>query len=177
MNFFGRPGGPARLVLSVVSVGVLGVFAFVIFNLNHRLDNQQHANATSLTGSTELVSVNDKLTNQLAQLTQLTHTAQTALGATSALGPLLTKLDQAIAPAAGALATSTSNTETTNDQLTNIQNILGEIQNTVVPLVSSAATFGDQGKQLLTTVRALVNDLQGSVSAAQTINRMLPLPG
>ena len=37
--------------------------------------------------------------------------------------------------------------------------------------------FGDQGKQLLSTVHGLVADLEGSVAAAKTINQMLPLPG
>ncbi len=41
----------------------------------------------------------------------------------------------------------------TNDQLTNIQSILGEVQNTVLPLVSSAEAFGEQGNQLLVIVQ------------------------
>lgn len=177
MTFFGRRGGPARMVLSLVAVGVLGLLAFVVFNLNTRLDNQQRANTTTIDASQGIVEVNDKLTVQLQQLTNLTHTARTALDATSALGPLLTKLDEAITPAAAMLATSTSGAQMTNDQLTNIQSILGQVQNTVVPLVSSAQAFGDQGKQLLVTVQGLVTDLQVSVASAKTINQMLPLPG
>ncbi len=65
----------------------------------------------------------------------------------------------------------------TNEQLGNIQSILGEVQNTVVPLVTSAQTFGDQGTQLLSVVQALVADLRSSVTSVQTINQMLPLPG
>ncbi|ROZ52956.1 hypothetical protein EEB12_29505 [Rhodococcus sp. WS1] len=177
MIFFGRRGGPARMVLSIVAVGVLGLLAFVVFNLNTRLDNQQRANRTSITASQGIVDVNDRLTKQLQQLTELTHTAQTALDATSALGPLLTKLDEAITPAAGMLANSTDGAQFTNEQLTTIQGILDEVQNTVLPLVNSAQAFGDQGRQLLVIVRGLVGDLQGSVTAAQTINQMLPLPG
>ncbi len=108
MIFFGRRGGPARMVLAIVAVGVLGLLTFVVFNLNTRLDNQQRANVTSIAASQDIVDVNDKVTGQLRQLTELTHTAQTALDATSALGPLLTKLDEAIAPAAAMLASSTS---------------------------------------------------------------------
>ncbi|MFC0454073.1 hypothetical protein [Rhodococcus jostii] len=177
MIFFGRRGGPARLVLSIVAVGVLGLLAFVVFNLNTRLDNQQRANETSISASQGIVDVNDRLTNQLHQLTELTRTAQTALDATSALGPLLTKLDEAITPVAQMLASSTDVAQLTNEQLANIQGILGEVQNTVLPLVSSAEAFGDQGRQLLAIVQGLVSDLQGSVAAAQTINQMLPLPG
>lgn len=177
MIFFGRPGGPARMVLSIVAVGVLGLLAFVVFNLNTRLDNQQRANETSITASQAIVDVNDRLTTRLLQLTELTHTAQTALDATSALGPLLVELDEAISPAAQMLASSTDGAQLTNQQLTNIQGILGEVQNTVLPLVDSARVFGDQGRQLLAVVQGLVSDLQGSVAAAQTINQMLPLPG
>ena len=177
MIFFGRRGGPARLVLSVVAVGVLGLLAFVVFNLNTRLDNQQRANETSITASSAIVDVNDRLTNQLQQLTELTHTAQNALDSTAALGPLLVKLDEAISPAAQMLASNTEGAQLTNEQLTNIQGILGEVQNTVLPLVESARAFGDQGQQLLAVVQGLVSDLQGSVAAAQTINQMLPLPG
>ena len=177
MILFGRPGGPARMVLAIVSVGVLGLLAFVVFNLNTRLDNQQRANTTSIGTSQAIVDVNDKLTNQLSQLTQLTHTAKTALDATSALGPLLTKLDEAIAPAAAMLGKGTAGAQMTNDQLSNIQSILGQVQNTVVPLVSSAQAFGDQGKDLLAAVQGLVADLQTSVASAKTINLMLPLPG
>nr|BAF48512.1 hypothetical protein [Rhodococcus erythropolis] len=177
MTFFGRPGGPARMVLSIVAVAVLSVFAFVIFNLNTRLENQQRANETSVVGSQNIVAINDKLTNQLQQLTELTHTARNALDATAALGPLLTKLDEAITPAAAMLASNSAGAQMTNDQLTNIQSILGQVQDTIVPLVSSADSFGDQGKQLLATVQSLVSDLQISVASVQTINQMLPLPG
>ncbi|GAF48649.1 MULTISPECIES: hypothetical protein [Rhodococcus] len=177
MIFFGRRGGPSRMVLSIVAVGVLGLLAFVVFNLNTRLDNQQRANETSITASQGIVDVNDRLTGQLQQLTELTHTAQTALDATIALGPLLTALDEAITPAAQMLASSTDGAQLTNEQLTNIQGILGEVQNTVLPLVASAEAFGDQGRQLLAIVEGLVSDLHGSVAAAQTINQMLPLPG
>lgn len=177
MIFFGRRGGPARMVLSIAAVGVLGLLTFVVFNLNTRLGNQQRANETSIAASAAIVDINDRLTTQLQQLTELTHTAQTALDATAALGPLLVELDEAISPAAQMLAGSTDGAQLTNQQLTNIQSILGDVQNTVVPLVESAQAFGDQGRQLLTIVQGLVSDLQGSVAAAQTINQMLPLPG
>ncbi|MGW5518140.1 hypothetical protein [Nocardia africana] len=165
------------MVLSIAAVCVLGLLAFVVFNLNTRLDNQQRANNTSIHASQSIVEVNDKLTNQLQQLTQLTHTARNALDATSTLGLLLTKLDAAIAPAAAMLATGTSGAQMSNNQLADIQSILGQVQNTVVPLVSSAQAFGDQGKQLLAIVQGLVADLQTSVASAKTINQMLPLPG
>ncbi|ABG99977.1 conserved hypothetical protein (plasmid) [Rhodococcus jostii RHA1] len=177
MIFFGRRGGPARMVLSIVAVGVLSLLAFVVFNMNVRLDNQRRVNETSIEVSQGIVDVNDRLTSRLQQLTELTHTAQTALDATTALGPILTKLDEALTPAAQMLASTTDGAELTNDQLVNIQGILGEVQNTVLPLVVSAEAFGDQGRQLLVIVQGLVSDLRGSVAAAQTINQMLPLPG
>lgn len=177
MTFFGRPGGPARFVLSIVAAGVLGLLTFVIINLNTRLDNQQRVNETSIGASQNIVNVNDKVTNQLHELTALTHTAQTALNSTAALGPLLTKLHDAITPAAQQLGTSTAGAQRTNAQLANIQSVLGEVQSTVTPLVASAQAFGDQGNQLLAVVEGLVKDLQVSVASAQTINQMLPLPG
>ncbi|WP_405163020.1 hypothetical protein OG203_43320 [Nocardia sp. NBC_01499] len=177
MIFFGRPGGPARLVLSIVAVGVLGVLIFVVTTLNTRLDHQQRVNQISVTASGSIVDVNDKLTSQLHQLTELTHTAQSALDATTALGPLLTRLHDAITPAARQLGSSADGARRTDAQLTDINGILGEVQNTIVPLVASAGTFGDQGKQLLAVLQGLVGDLQASVAAAHTINRMLPLPG
>lgn len=177
MIFFGRRGGPARLVFALAALGVLAVLSVVIFNLNTRLDNQQRANEASIIASADIVEINDTLTGQLAQLTELTVTARSALDATAGLGPLLTDLDAAISPAAAMLSSSTSGAELTNEQLTTISGILGQIQNTVVPLVDSADQFGEQGRTLLALVQGLVDDLQGSVAAAQTINQMLPLPG
>lgn len=177
MNFFGRPGGPARPAPSIMAVGVLGLLIFVVANLNTRLDNQQRVNETSIVASQRIADINDKLTNQLQQLTELTHTAQHALDATTALGPLLTRLHDAVTPATQQLGSSAEGAQYTNAQLTGIHGILGEVQNVIVPLVSSADVFGDQGEQLLAILQGLVGDLQAAVTAAQTINRMLPLPG
>ena len=62
MTFFGRQGGPMRLVLSLVAVMLLAVLSFVIFNLNTRLDNQHQANVESIHRSGQIVTVNDQLT-------------------------------------------------------------------------------------------------------------------
>lgn len=177
MILFGKPGGPARLAFALVAVGVLGLLSFVVFTLNGRLDNQQQANLTSIAASQGIVDVNDRLTNQLARLTEITHTARTALDATAALNPLLVQLDDAIRPAADMLASSTSGAQVTNEQLTSIQTVMGDVQDAVIPLVSSAEAFGGQGADLLAVVQGLVDDLAGSVEAAKTINQMLPLPG
>lgn len=177
MILFGRPAGPARMVLAVVAVGVLGLLSFVVFNLNNRLDNQQAANVTSIGASQGVVDINDSLTTQLAQLTSVTHTAQEALDATAALEPLLIQLDEAITPAAAMLSSSTDGAVVTNDQLNNIAGILDKVDQAVVPLVASAEAFGGQGGELLVIVQSLVADLAGSVDAAFTINQMLPLPG
>lgn len=177
MIFFGRRGGPTRMVLAIGAVGFLGLLAFVVFNMNLRLDNQQRVNETSIGVSQGIVDVNDRLTKRLQQLTELTHTAQSALEATEALGPLLTRLDEALTPAAQTLSRTTDGAQLTNQQLTSVQSILGEVENTVLPLVASADAFGNQGQELLDIVRGLVDDLRGSVSSAQTINQMLPLPG
>ncbi|KLL95925.1 hypothetical protein SAMN04490240_0734 [Rhodococcus pyridinivorans] len=177
MTFFGRPGGPARMVLAIAAVGVLGLLTFVIFNLNTRLDNQQDVNLTSVAVSEDIVAVNDKLTGELQQLTELTNTARQALDATAALEPLLIRLDEAIGPAAHMLAQSTDGAQVTNEQLVTIQSILGEVQGTVLPLVESARAFGGQGTELLDIVQGLVADLRSSVESVHTINQMLPLPG
>ncbi len=177
VNFFGRRGGPVRLALAIVTVGVLGLLSFVIFTLNGRLDNQQRANLASVDASQGIVDVNDRLTLQLQRLTGVTDTARSALDATAALHPLLVKLDDAIRPAADMLASSTDGAQVTNAQLTSIQGIMNQVQDAVIPLVSSAEAFGGQGAQLLEIVQGLVGDLAGSVEAAKTINQMLPLPG
>jgi uncharacterized phage infection (PIP) family protein YhgE len=165
------------MVLALVAVCALGWLSVVIVNVNTRLDDQQRVNETSIATSQGIVDVNDRLTLQLQELTALTTTAQSALDATDALNPLLAKLQEALAPAAQLLSSATGGAELTNEQLTNIQAILGQVQDSVLPLVDSAAAFGDQGTQLLTTVQDLVNDLEQSVAAAKTINQMLPLPG
>ncbi|OPX15000.1 hypothetical protein [Gordonia sp. i37] len=177
MTFFGRAGGPARMVWAVVLLAVLLLLSFVVFTLNGRLDNQQRANLTTVGASGRIDEVNDKVTKELAQLTDLTHTAQTALDATRKLGPLLTDLNSAIGEAAGLLDSSTGGAELTNEQLTTIQGLMVKVKKTVTPLVASAGAFGDQGDQLLTTAKGLVADLRSAVASARTINQMLPLPG
>lgn len=177
MTFFGRRGGPVRLVWAVAMLAVLLLLSFVIFTLNGRLDAQQRANLTTVGASGRIVDVNDGVTKQLAQLTDLTKTAQTALDSTRALQPLLADLDTAIGNAAGLLTTSTQGAQITNDQLATISGLLVRVQDAVTPLVNSAGKFGDQGKQLLTTAEGLVSDLNSAVDSARTINQMLPLPG
>lgn len=177
MTFFGRVGGPARLVWAVIMLCVLLLLSFVVFTLNGRLDKQQQANLTSVAASGRIDGVNDKVTMQLAQLTDLTHTAQHALDATTKLGPLLTELNAAIGDAAGLLNSSTGGAKLTNDQLTTIEGLMTKVRQTVTPLVSSAAEFGNQGDQLLSTAKGLVADLRSAVASARTINQMLPLPG
>ena len=177
MTFFGRQGGPMRLVLSLVAVMLLAVLSFVIFNLNTRLENQHQANVESIHRSGQIVTVNDQLTGQLQDLTTLTADAQKALDATAALHPVLERLGEAIAPAARLLQSNTEGAQLTNDQLTAIRTVLIEVQTKVEALRTSAQAFGKQGTQLLDLVSGLVTDLKSSVSSAQTINQMLPLPG
>lgn len=177
MTFFGRPGGPARMVLAVIGVGVLALLSFVVFNLNHRLDHQQAANLDTLSASHDIVNVNDLLTRRLAELTRLTATAQAALGETAALGPLLTSLREAIAPAAATVGAATDGAMTSTAKLDTMNAILAAIKEKILPLVRSADAFGGQGRQLLAIVDGLVEDLRGAVAAAVTINDSLPLPG
>ena len=177
MTFFGRRGGPMRLVLASVAVVMLAVLSFVTFNLNTRLDNQHQANLESIQRSEQIVTVNDELTRQLQDLTALTEDAQKALDATAALGPVLARLGEAIEPAARLLTSNTAGAQLTNDQLNAIKTVLIEVQTKVEALKASAQVFGKQGTQLLDLVSGLVTDLKSSVSSAQTINQMLPLPG
>ncbi|AZG46815.1 hypothetical protein [Gordonia insulae] len=177
MTFFGKQGGPVRMVLALAAVTMLALLSFVIFNLNTRLDNQHQANLDSIQRSEQIVTVNDQLTGQLADLTALTADAQKALDATAALGPVLAKLGDAIAPAAELLTTNTAGAQLTNEQLGAIASALSQVHGKVQALQASAQEFGNQGDQLLQLVAGLVTDLQSSVSSAQTINQMLPLPG
>ncbi|MCQ4118313.1 hypothetical protein [Rhodococcus tibetensis] len=177
MVFFGRPGGPARTVLALVAVGVLGLLSVVIFNLNRSLENQQRVNATSVGVSESFLDVNDQLTAELGELTQLTGTAESALDSIRALGPLLARLDHAITPVAASLSSTAQGAQITNEQLAAIAQILGEVHNVILPLVDSAQAFGQQGEDLLAVIEGLIADLQTAVESAATINQMLPLPG
>ncbi|MEU2007169.1 hypothetical protein ACH47B_38595 [Rhodococcus sp. NPDC019627] len=177
MVFFGRPGGPARTVLALIAVAVLGLFSIVIFNLNRSLDSQQRVNASSVGISASFLDVNDQLTAELGELTQLTGTAESALQSIRALGPLLAELHHAITPVAGSLSSTARGAQITNEQLAVIAHILGEVHNVILPLVDSAQAFGQQGEDLLAVIEGLITDLQSAVESAATINQMLPLPG
>ncbi|MCG7631453.1 MULTISPECIES: hypothetical protein [Gordonia] len=177
MTFFGRRGGPMRMVLAFIAVIMLAVLCFVIVNLNTRLDKQHQANLESIHRSEQIVTVNDELTQQLQSLTSLTADAQSALDATAGLGPVLARLGEAIKPVARLLTSNTAGAQLTNDQLNAIRIILIEVQTKVEALKISAKAFGNQSTQLLDLVSGLVTDLESSVSSAQTINQMLPLPG
>ncbi|WCT06037.1 hypothetical protein [Rhodococcus qingshengii] len=177
MTFFGRRGGPVRMVLALIVVGLLATLSFVIFNLNARLDNQYRANVESIDRSARIVEVNDQLTLQLQQLTSLTSNAQKAVDATAALSAPLRALGEAIGPAADLLADNTDGAQLTADQLSAIKTELDQVQQQVNILRTSAQTFGQQGTQLLSLISGLIEDLKSSVSSAQTINQMLPLPG
>ncbi|UGT67750.1 hypothetical protein LTT66_31905 [Nocardia gipuzkoensis] len=156
---------------------MLSVLLFVLFSLNHRLDNQYSANRQTLHNSVTVVQVNDRLTSQLKQLTDITAAAKGALQATAALTPVLDELEAAIKPAADLLSSAASNTQLSNEQLTSISSVLVQVRDTVVPLAAATQHFGDLGKQLLNTVQTLVSDLENAVTSARTINQMLPLPG
>jgi len=175
--FFGRPAGLARLVISVLAVVVIGLLTFVVANLNSKLDTQERTDRATLQATGQVVDVNDRLTQRLAQLTTVTNAANGALNETKALGPLLVKLRAALKPAAAMVSSSTANVQVTHAQLATIQGVLNAIRNKVVPLVSSASALGGQGRQLLGVVRGLVSDLQAAVAAAYTINQSIPLPG
>jgi hypothetical protein len=175
--FFGRPHGVVRMILAIAGVGVLALLSFVVFNLNGRLDNQQQANEQTLVASQALVNVNNDVTDRLAQLTALTGSAGQAVQETEGLAPLLVKLRQTIAPAAALVHSGSSGGQVSNAQLTAIEGVLEEVRGTVVPLVSSARAFGQQGQQLVGIVQGLVSDLQTAVQDAKQINHALPLPG
>jgi hypothetical protein len=175
--FFGRPYGVVRMILALAGVGVLALLTFVVLNLNNRLDNQQRANLQTLAASQALVSVNNDVTDRLAQLTALTSNAGQAVHETQSLAPLLVTLREVIAPAAAMIHTGSVGGQVSNAQLTAIEGTLAEVRGTVVPLVSSARAFGGQGQQLVGIVQGLVSDLRAAVSDAETINRALPLPG
>lgn len=173
----GRPGGPARLAFSAVAVAVIGVLIFVTFNLNTRLDHQQQANVHSIDGSSDIVKVNDDLTVRLSELTKVTETARQALTATSALDPVLVRLEDAIRGAARLMTTTADHTALTNQQLGVISALLIDVREIVVPLTASTNQFGNQAKDLLTSVQGLVTSLEGSVESARRINQVLPVPG
>lgn len=175
--FFGRPHGVVRMILAIAGVGVLALLSFVVFNLNNRLDNQQRANEQTLAASQALVNVNNDVTERLAQLTALTGSAGQAVRETQGLAPLLVKLREAIAPAAAMVHAGSTGGQTSQAQLTAIEGTLSEVRGTVVPLVTSARAFGEQGQQLVGIVQGLVSDLQTAVHDAKTINQALPLPG
>lgn len=173
----GRRSGPVKLLLGVVGCAVLALLVVTVFRLNDRLDAQEGVNQQTLGASGSLVDVNDRVTRRLAQLTALTGTADKALQETRALEPRLRDLQAAIRPAADAIATGRAGGETSEQDLTRIRSILVSLQQQVLPIVPSAAAFGDQGKDLLGILRGLNDDLARSVEAARRINDALPLPG
>ncbi|MEB3371356.1 hypothetical protein [Saccharopolyspora mangrovi] len=173
--FFGPRHGPARMILSLIGVAVLGLLSFVVFNLNARLDAQERANQQSLAASRAIVEVNDKLTLRLAQLDKLADSVELAVDETESLTPLLIQLRDAIGPAAAAVSDGTAGAEQSNDKLATIKGVLEQVRGRVVPLVGSAEEFGDQGKQLVAILRGLVTDLEAAVAAAERINDSLPL--
>ena len=175
-SFLGRRGGPARAVLALVMMGVLGTLAFVFVNLNMRLDAQKAANDVTVERTSVIVDVNDRVSMRLQALSDLTDKAQLALEETEGLQPSLEALSAAIGPAAATLDTATTTTVTTNDQLTTINEILVAVRDGVVPLADSAKAFGAQGNSLVDVLRLLNQDLRRAVSSARRIDNGIPLP-
>lgn len=174
---FGKPGGPARVTFAIAAIACLAVLIYVVFNLNGRLDKQQSANLSSVENSSEIVGVNDELTNRLGELTRVTETAKQALAATADLEPVLMKLDEAIGGAAALLGSTTDRTEATADQLKDIATLLIKVRDIVVPLSDKTGDFGDQATRLSASIQELVANLNRAVASAKRINDVLPVPG
>ena len=175
-NFIGRPGGPGRMVLSMVVLGVLGTLAFVFVNLNARLDAQKAANDATLARTSDIVDVNERVTTRLSQLTDLTEKSHQALDDTRALEPRLQDLASAITPATRSLSSTTNQTGGTKTQLVTIQQVLNAVRDGVIPLTTSAEAFGDQGAALLPVLQSLNSDLRSAVASARRIDEAIPLP-
>ncbi|HEY4005793.1 MAG TPA: hypothetical protein VGM60_11495 [Pseudonocardia sp.] len=174
---FGRRSGPVKAVLAAVALVVLAVLIVTFARLDKNLAAQAAINDESLRNSDAVVAVTDRLTARLAQLTQLTGTEQQALDETRALQPLLVQLRDATRPAADSIAVGRAGGETSHADLGRIQLIVVRLRQRVLPLVPSAAAFGDQGKELLTILQGVNDDLGRSIDAAKRINAALPLPG
>jgi hypothetical protein len=174
---FGRRSGPVKAVLAAVALVVLSVLIVTFARLGQNLAAQAAINQESQRNAEAAVAVTDRLTTRLAQLTRLTDTAQLALDDTRALQPLLVQLRDATRPAADSIAVARAGGETTHTDLRRIQQIVVQLRHQVLPLVPSAAAFGDQGTQLLDILQGVNDDLETSIDAAQRINNALPLPG
>jgi small-conductance mechanosensitive channel len=174
---FGRRSGPIKAVLAAVTLTVQLVLIVTFARLGHNLAEQAAINQESQRNAEAAVAVTDRLTTRLAQLTRLTDTAQLALEDTRALKPLLVQLHDATRPAADSIAVGRAGGEMSRADLRRIQQIVVALRQRVLPLVPSAAAFGDQGTQLLTMLQGVNDDLARSIDAAQRINNALPLPG
>lgn len=174
---FGRRSGPVKAVLAAVALLVLVVLDVTFARLGNNLAAQAAVNQESQRNAEVAVAVTDQLTDRLAQLTRLTDTAQLALEDTRALQPLLVALRDATRPAADSIAVARAGGETTHADLRRIQQIVVQLRGQVLPLVPSAAAFGNQGTQLLTILQGVNDDLGRSIDAARRINNALPLPG
>jgi hypothetical protein len=155
---------------------ILLLLTVTMARLNQKLAVQIQVDDVTLRGADTMVAVTDRLTLRLAQLTRLTGTADHALAETQALQPLLLQLQQAIGPAARAIATGRAGGESSRADLSRIRTIVDQLQRAVLPLVPSARAFGDQGKQLLTILRGVNDDLDRSVEDARRINDAIPIP-
>jgi uncharacterized protein YgbK (DUF1537 family) len=174
---FGGRSGPVKAVLAAVALVALSVLTVTFARLGHNLAVQAAINQESQRNAETAVAVTDRLTARLAQLTQLTDTAQLALEDTRALEPLLVQLHDATRPAANSIAVGRAGGETSHTDLRRIQQIVVQLRQRVLPLVPSAAAFGDQGTELLTILRGVNDDLELSINSARRINSALPLPG
>lgn len=174
---FGRRSGPVKAVLAAVALVVLLVLIVTFARLGQNLAAQAAINQESRRQAEAAVVVTDRLTARLAQLTRLTDTAQLALDDTRALQPLLVELRDATRPAAGSIAVARAGGQAGYTDLRRIQGIVVQLRERVLPLVPSAAKFGDQGEQLLAILEGINDDLALSIATARRINDALPLPG
>ncbi len=174
---FGMRSGPLKAVLAAVTLMVLLVLIVTFARLGQNLAAQAAINQESQRHAEAAVAVTDRLTARLAQLTRLTDTAQLALDDTRALKPLLVQLHDVTRPAADSIAVGRAGGEKSQADLRRIQQIAVQLRQRVLPLVPSAAAFGDQGRELLTILQGINDDLDRSITAAQRVNNAIPLPG
>lgn len=173
---FGRPGGPARLVLGVLVLVTLLGLTVTVARLDLRLGTLVALNQESLDGARRVAAADDRLTSRLHQLTGLADDAHRTLDQTRAVQPVLAQLRDAIGPAGRAAATGRAGGEHTTAQLARIRDILSRLNTGTGQLARSAEAFNRQGADLIMLLDGLVADVRTSLEATRRIDSTLPLP-
>jgi hypothetical protein len=165
-----------RFGAGVTALIVLLTLTVTVGRLDLRLGTLVRLNQETLAGARRIAAADDRLTRRLHQLGGLSADAHQTLDQTRALRPLLAQLGDAIGPTAGAVTVGRVGAERSAEQLAHIRTVLLGLRTSTRQLARSAAAFDRQGTGLLRILDGVVDDVRGSLDAADRIDAALPLP-